>query len=63
VSPEKSKSPLDINLFRDYRNVKPVSSSEEDIKDTPRMSLDGGDDDDVFKKNDKVDEMCRPQKI
>lgn len=53
MSPEKPKSPLDINLFKDYTRVKPVSSSEEDIKETAQMSVDAGDDD-VFKKNERV---------
>ncbi|XP_052798445.1 ankyrin repeat and sterile alpha motif domain-containing protein 1B-like isoform X2 [Mya arenaria] len=49
TSPEHLKSPLDINLFKDYRNVKPVSTSEE--PDPTPMAVDSSEDEDVFKKH------------
>ncbi|KAL4224939.1 Ankyrin repeat and sterile alpha motif domain-containing protein 1B [Mactra antiquata] len=51
LSPEESRSPFNnIDLFKDYTQVKPVSSSEEDIKESSQMVVDSSEDEDVFKK-------------
>ncbi|XP_052239797.1 protein phosphatase 1 regulatory subunit 12A-like isoform X3 [Dreissena polymorpha] len=43
------KSPLDINLYKDYSKVKPVSTSDDDSKPT-QMVLDPEEEEEVFKK-------------
>ncbi|XP_053385251.1 ankyrin repeat and sterile alpha motif domain-containing protein 1B-like isoform X2 [Mercenaria mercenaria] len=50
LSPEDRSPFNNIDLFKDYTNVKPVSSSEEDIKESSQMAIDSSEDDDVFKK-------------
>jgi len=56
---EKLKSPFkDVNLFKDYTNVKPLTSSEEDVNSKSSSHafppVDSSEDEEVFKSEQKV---------
>ena len=50
MSPDEVPSPFqEIDLFKDYRNVKPTQSSSEDVREPVQMAVDNPDDE-VFRK-------------
>ena len=50
MSPDEVPSPFqEIDLFKDYRNVKPTQSSSEDVREPVQMAVDNPHDD-VFRK-------------
>ncbi|KAJ8304123.1 hypothetical protein KUTeg_017706, partial [Tegillarca granosa] len=53
---ENKKSFKDINLFKDYTKVKPLTSSDEDVKESSQQAfppVDSSEDEDVFRKENQ----------
>lgn len=53
---ESKKSFKDINLFKDYTKVKPLTSSDEDVKESSQQAfppVDSSEDEDVFRKENQ----------
>lgn len=50
LSPEDRSPFNNIDFYKNYNNVKPAYSSEEDIKESSQMAVDSSEDDEVFRQ-------------